>query len=42
MRVTCVQLTVSVLKDFLNAHGRSAAGKKADLVERVEEYLEQK
>ncbi|KAB8199711.1 KU70 like protein [Aspergillus parasiticus SU-1] len=36
------KLTVPVLKDFLNAHGRSAAGKKADLVERVEEYLEQK
>ncbi|KAF7587498.1 ATP-dependent DNA helicase II subunit 1 [Aspergillus hancockii] len=36
------KLTVPVLKDFLNAHGRSAAGKKADLVERVEEFLETK
>lgn len=31
-----------VLKEFLTAHGRTAAGKKADLVERVEEYFEQK
>ncbi|KAB8072304.1 ATP-dependent DNA helicase II subunit 1 [Aspergillus leporis] len=36
------KLTVPVLKDFLNSHGRSAAGKKADLVERVEEFLETK
>ena len=41
---TChlVQLTVPILKDFLHAHGRSTAGKKADLVERVEEYYERK
>ncbi|RHZ46246.1 putative DSB repair complex subunit Ku70 [Aspergillus thermomutatus] len=36
------KLTVAVLKDFLTAHGRSTAGKKADLVERVEEYMESK
>ncbi|KAE8154140.1 ATP-dependent DNA helicase II subunit 1 [Aspergillus avenaceus] len=36
------KLTVPVIKDFLTAHGRSAAGKKADLVERVEEYFDQK
>lgn len=31
-----------MLKDFLAAHGRTAAGKKADLVDRVEQYFEQK
>ncbi|KAF7128743.1 hypothetical protein CNMCM5793_003594 [Aspergillus hiratsukae] len=36
------KLTVAVLKDFLTAHGRSTAGKKADLIERVEEYMESK
>ncbi|KAF5863084.1 ATP-dependent DNA helicase II subunit 1 [Aspergillus alliaceus] len=36
------KLTVPVLKDFLSSHGRSAAGKKADLVERVEEFMERK
>ncbi|OJJ48249.1 hypothetical protein ASPZODRAFT_14397 [Penicilliopsis zonata CBS 506.65] len=36
------RLTMAVLKDFLTAHGRSTAGKKADLVERVEEFLEYK
>ncbi|KAF4277316.1 ATP-dependent DNA helicase II subunit 1 [Aspergillus fumigatus] len=36
------KLTVAVLKDFLTAHGRSTAGKKADLIERVEEYMETK
>jgi ATP-dependent DNA helicase 2 subunit 1 len=35
-------LTVAVLKVFLNAHGRATAGKKADLVERVEQYFEEK
>ncbi|KAK1140698.1 ATP-dependent DNA helicase II subunit 1 [Aspergillus melleus] len=39
---TLSKLTVAILKDFLTSHGRSAAGKKADLVDRVEEYLEQK
>ncbi|KAE8349922.1 ATP-dependent DNA helicase II subunit 1 [Aspergillus coremiiformis] len=36
------KLTVPVLKDFLTSHGRSAVGKKADLVEHVEEYMERK
>ncbi|KAF9894082.1 ATP-dependent DNA helicase II subunit 1 [Aspergillus nanangensis] len=36
------KLTVATLKEFLTSHGRSAAGKKADLVERVEEYFERK
>ncbi|EAW12849.1 putative DSB repair complex subunit Ku70 [Aspergillus clavatus NRRL 1] len=36
------KLTVATLKEFLTAHGRSAAGKKADLLERVEEFLESK
>ena len=31
-----------VLKEFLTVHGRAAAGKKADLVDRVEQYFEQK
>lgn len=31
-----------VLKEFLVLHGRAAAGKKADLVDRVEQYFEQK
>lgn len=31
-----------VLKEFLHSHGRATAGKKADLVERVEQYFEQK
>lgn len=37
-----LQLTLPSLKEFLVSHGRSTAGKKADLVERVEEFLEQK
>jgi ATP-dependent DNA helicase 2 subunit 1 len=37
-----VQLTLPILKEFLVSHGRSTAGKKADLVERIEELLEQK
>lgn len=36
------KLTIPVLKDFLSSYGRSAAGKKADLVERVEEFMERK
>lgn len=36
------KLTVAVLKEFLTEKKLSAAGKKADLVERVEEYLDQK
>ncbi|OGE57154.1 hypothetical protein PENARI_c002G00481 [Penicillium arizonense] len=39
---TVSKLTVAVLKEFLNAHGRATAGKKADLVERVEQYFEEK
>ncbi|KAL2813315.1 SPOC like C-terminal domain-containing protein [Aspergillus cavernicola] len=39
---TLSKLTVAVLKDYLTTQGRSAAGKKADLVERVEELLETK
>lgn len=40
--VLFLQLTLPILKEFLTAHGRSAAGRKADLVERVEEMLEKK
>ncbi|KAJ5573516.1 uncharacterized protein N7459_007943 [Penicillium hispanicum] len=36
------KLTMPVLKEFLTAHGRATAGKKADLVDRVEQYFEQK
>ncbi|CAI7589637.1 unnamed protein product [Penicillium bialowiezense] len=36
------KLTVAVLKEFLHSHGRANAGKKADLVERVEQYFEEK
>lgn len=39
---TLAKLTLPVLKDFLTSRGRSAAGKKADLVERVEEFFETK
>lgn len=39
---TLSKLTLPVLKDFLTSRGRSAAGKKADLVERVEEVFETK
>ncbi|KAL2812584.1 SPOC like C-terminal domain-containing protein [Aspergillus granulosus] len=39
---TLSKLTVAVLKDYLVSQGRSAAGKKAELVERVEELLEAK
>ncbi|PYH41749.1 putative DSB repair complex subunit Ku70 [Aspergillus saccharolyticus JOP 1030-1] len=34
------RLTVNILKDFLASHGRSGVGKKADLIDRVEQFLE--
>jgi ATP-dependent DNA helicase 2 subunit 1 len=34
--------TVAVLKAYLSARGQSVSGKKADLVDRVQEYLEGK
>ncbi|KAJ5626721.1 hypothetical protein N7528_004148 [Penicillium herquei] len=39
---TLSKLTVAILKEFLTSHGRAAAGKKADLIERVEQYFEEK
>ncbi|KAL4953074.1 SPOC like C-terminal domain-containing protein [Aspergillus filifer] len=36
------KLTVATLKEYLSSQGRSTAGKKADLLERVEEFLETK
>ena len=36
------KLTVAVLKDYLNERGQSTSGKKADLMERVQDYLESK
>ncbi|KAI9372516.1 SPOC like C-terminal domain-containing protein [Aspergillus egyptiacus] len=39
---TLSKLTVATLKDYLSSQGRSTAGKKAELVERVEELLETK
>ncbi|PGH05264.1 ATP-dependent DNA helicase II subunit 1 [Polytolypa hystricis UAMH7299] len=39
---TLNKLTVPILKDFLQAHNLSITGKKADLMERVEEFFEQK
>ncbi|KAL1860186.1 ATP-dependent DNA helicase II subunit 1 [Paecilomyces lecythidis] len=39
---TISKLTMPVLKDFLTAHHLSTAGKKADLVDRVEEFFETK
>ncbi|KAJ5619190.1 hypothetical protein N7510_003174 [Penicillium lagena] len=37
------KLTMPVLREFLTAHGRTGAGlKKAELVDRVEQYFEQK
>lgn len=39
---TVSKLTVAVLKDFLTARGRSSAGRKADLVDRVEQFFENK
>jgi ATP-dependent DNA helicase 2 subunit 1 len=34
-------MTVAQLKDVLGAKGLSTSGKKADLVERIEEWAEQ-
>jgi ATP-dependent DNA helicase 2 subunit 1 len=34
--------TVAVLKAYLSQRGQATAGKKADLIERVQEYLESK
>ncbi|KAK6361558.1 ATP-dependent DNA helicase II subunit 1 [Orbilia blumenaviensis] len=39
---TLNKLTVAVLKDWLVSKGMSASGKKADLVERIEEHFENK
>lgn len=39
---TLSKMTVASLKEYLTTQGRSAAGKKAELVERVEELLETK
>ncbi|QQK43190.1 Ku seventy [Penicillium digitatum] len=39
---TVSKLTVVVLKEFLHSHGRATAGKKADLIDRVEQYFEKK
>ncbi|PGH18302.1 ATP-dependent DNA helicase II subunit 1 [Helicocarpus griseus UAMH5409] len=39
---TVNKLTVAVLKEFLQFQGLPATGKKAELVERVEEYFEKK
>ncbi|KAK6503124.1 ATP-dependent DNA helicase II subunit 1 [Arthrobotrys musiformis] len=39
---TLNKLTVAVLKDWLNSKGMSVAGKKADLVERIEDHFENK
>ncbi|PTU19779.1 hypothetical protein P175DRAFT_0480302 [Aspergillus ochraceoroseus IBT 24754] len=39
---TLSKLTVVALKEFMISHGLSSAGKKADLVERVEEFLDAK
>ncbi|KAL5337134.1 putative DSB repair complex subunit Ku70 [Aspergillus crustosus] len=36
------KLTVATLKEYLTSQGRSTAGKKADLLERIEELLETK
>jgi ATP-dependent DNA helicase 2 subunit 1 len=36
------KLTVGVLKDWCSGRGLSPIGKKADLVERVQEYFENK
>jgi ATP-dependent DNA helicase 2 subunit 1 len=34
--------TVAVLKTYMGQRGQSVSGKKADLVERVQQYLEGK
>ena len=36
------KMTVVVLKDFLGQRGQNTAGKKADLIEKVQQYLESK
>lgn len=38
----CLQVTVPELKSFLTAKNLSVAGKKQELVDRVEEYFETK
>lgn len=37
-----MQLTMPILKDFLTSQKLPTSGKKADLVERIEEFFEQK
>lgn len=39
---TLSRLTRPVLKDFLTAHGRAAAGRKAELMDQVEQFFEHK
>ncbi|KAF1967793.1 Ku DNA-binding complex, Ku70 subunit [Bimuria novae-zelandiae CBS 107.79] len=39
---TLTKQTVAVLKEYLSARGQPVTGKKADLVERVQDYLEDK
>lgn len=39
---TLSKMTVASLKEYLTSQGRSTAGKKAELVERVEELIETK
>ncbi len=39
---TLSKLTRPVLTDFLTAHGRAAAGRKAELVDQVEQFFEHK
>ncbi|KAF9737812.1 ATP-dependent DNA helicase II subunit 1 [Paraphaeosphaeria minitans] len=34
--------TIAILKEFLGARGQAVSGKKADLIERVQDYLEKK
>ncbi|KAJ5388592.1 hypothetical protein N7509_011133 [Penicillium cosmopolitanum] len=41
-RGAVAKLTMPILKEFLTAHGRATAGKKADLVDRVEQFYEEK
>lgn len=40
--LTSWQLTVPVLKDWAHSKHISVAGKKADIVEKIEEYFEKK
>lgn len=39
---TVAKLTVAVLREWLGAKGQSIVGRKADLVERVEAFFENK